>query len=194
MGLFLDAARAWNALRNTTYILDIARKRKLAEVKLSFSPEDFPHLSGMQYAKDIDFGGHKSEYQGEHLVPTLLNGEINDIEIERSRNWQKISGRLEAIIGIEKILDETFTIAAFSNSKVRCHSRIEAEYVIKGQIGDFYFVLLDSRSGRYYCKSAFRKERVDYVANQSVMTVLQKVKIVDGFSSLLYRRPGYEPN
>ena len=91
----------------------------------------------MQYAKDTDFGGHKSEYQGEHLVPALLNGEINDIEIERSRNWQKISGRLEAIIGIEKILDETFTIAAFSNSKVRCHSQIGAEYVIKGQIGDF---------------------------------------------------------
>lgn len=194
MGLFLDAAKAWNALHETKYILDVARKKKLAKIELSFSAEDFPHLSGMQYAKDIDFGVHKSELQGEHLIPALLNGEIDDAKIEGSRNWQKISGRLEAIAGIEKIMDEVFTIAAFSNLRVRCHSRIEAEYVIKGKIGDFYFILLDGCAGHYFCKSAFKKEFIDYTENQSIMTVLQKVKIVGGSSTLLYQRPGYEPS
>ena len=62
MGLFLDAATAWNKLSGTQYIFDLGRKGKLHKLTISFLNEDFPHLAGMQYAKDVDFGLDRAEY------------------------------------------------------------------------------------------------------------------------------------
>lgn len=192
MGLFLDAAIAWSSLHNVNYILDIARKGKLERIELSFLDEDFAHLAGMQYAKDIDFGIRKSEYYGENLIPALLNKRMDDTKIELSRNWNRISGRLTAIINLQKALDGEFIIVSFNKLKVRGYSQIDAKFAIKSMIsGDVYFVFLDERSGRYYCKSAFRKENTDYSENQSVMTLLQKTKIVDDVITVLYTRDGY---
>lgn len=192
MGLFLDAAIAWSSLHNVNYILDIARKGKLERIELSFLDEDFSHLSGMQYAKDIDFGIRKSEYYGENLIPALLNKRMDDTKIELSRNWNRISGRLTAIINLQKTLDGEFIIVSFNKLKVRGYSQIDAKFAIKSMIsGDVYFVFLDERSRRYYCKSAFRKENTDYSENQSVMTLLQKTKIVDDVITVLYTRDGY---
>lgn len=56
MSLFLDAANAWNDLHNVRYILDIARKGEVKHIELFFTTEDFLHLAGMQYARDVDFG------------------------------------------------------------------------------------------------------------------------------------------
>ena len=194
MGLFLDAAKAWSGLYNTEYILDIARKGKLSRVNLTFSPEDFAHVAGIQYMGDIDFGIRRTKLLGDRLIKALLHKEFNDEVAKNGRNWGKVAGRFEAVIGIEKILDGSFTIASFDNSRVGCYSQIDADYVIKGQLEDFYFILLDDSSGHYYCKSVFKKEHVDYTTNQSIMTILRKIKVVDGVSTLLYQHPRYEPS
>lgn len=194
MGLFLDAANAWRALHNISYKLDIARKGKLKQIELSFLDEDFPHLAGMQYAADVDFAIRKAEYYGEKLMPALLTGRMDDTKIETSRNWNKISGRLKAIINLQSTLDGEFIIVSFSKEKVRGYSQIDAKFAIKSSVSnDIYFVFLDERSGRYYCKSAFKKESVDYVENQSAMTLLQKIKVVNEIPNILYARDGYCP-
>lgn len=192
MGLFLDAAIAWNALHNVNYIFDIGRKGELKRIKLSFLDEDFPHLAGMQYARDVDFGIRKAEYYGKKLIPALLNKCMDDTKIEASRNWIRISGRLMAIINLQNTLDNNFIIVSFDKSKVKGYSQIDAEFVIKSTItDDIYFVFFDERSGLYYCKSAFRKETIDYADNQSAMTLLQKVKIIGDITNVLYTRDGY---
>ncbi|MCD8098960.1 MAG: PBECR4 domain-containing protein [Oscillospiraceae bacterium] len=192
MGLLSDAAAAWNNMCDTYYIFDIARKRKSNRIKLSFLNADFPHLAGMQYAKDVDFGLRRAEYYGERLVSTLLDKRLDDSKIEESRNWGKISGRLTAIINLQNTLDNDFTVVSFNKSKVRGFCRIDAKYVIKSTVSDdMFFIFLDEQSGRYYCKSAFKKEYIDYTENQSVMTVLQKVKVVDGAVTVLFTRSGY---
>lgn len=58
---------------------------------------------------------------------------------------------------------------------------------------EVFFIFLDKKSGRYYCKSAFKKEFIDYVENQSIMAVLQKTKIVGGSPAILFTRSGYNP-
>lgn len=162
---------------------------------MSFLNEDFPHLSGMQYAKDVDFGIRKSEYYGAKLVPALLSKYLDDTKIEGSRNWSKISGRLTAIINLQTTLEHEFVIVSFNRTKVRGYCQIEAQFAIKNiTSGDVFFVFLDERRGRYYCKSAFRKEFTDYIENQSAMTVLQKIKVVDGVQNILFTRSGYQPN
>ena len=162
MGLFLDAANAWNDLHNISYILDIARKGVLTRIDSSFIDEDFPHLAGMQYARDVDFGIREAEYYGARLIPALLNKRIDDSKIEESRNWIKISGRLTAIINLQNTLDNEFCIVSFNKMKVRTFCQIEAKFLIKSMVSeDIYFLFLDERSGRYYCKSAFCKEFTD---------------------------------
>lgn len=194
MGLFLDAAIAWNDLHNVSYKLDVARKGKLTQIELYFCDEDFPHLVGMQYAKDVDFGIRKFEYYGEKLISALLTKRLDDARIESSRNWDRISGRLTAIINLQNTFDNEFKIFAFNRGKVRGYSQIDAEFLIKSTISDdIYFVFLDKRSGRYYCKSAFGKEPIDYAENQSGMTLLQKIKVVDGAVNILFTKDGYVP-
>lgn len=194
MGLFLEAAIAWHDMCDVTYILDVARNGKMNRIELTFLTEDFPHLAGMQYAKDVDFGIRPAEYYGELLIPVLLSGGMDDTKMEKSRNWERISGRLNAIAHLQETLDGGFIIASFDKEKVRGYSQLNARYVIKSLISNaLYFVFLDERSGRYYCKSAFRKENVDYVENQAVMTILQKTKIKSGEVNILYTKPGYIP-
>lgn len=195
MGLFLDAANAWNDLHNTRYILDIAKKCNLQRIELSFPDEDFPHLSGIHYAKDIDFGINKAEYYGKKLIPTLLSKRIDDTIIETSQNWNKISGRLTAIKNLQATLDGNFIIASFNRLKVRGYSQIDAKFAIKSTISDdVYFVFLDNRDGNYYCKSAFKKSLTDYFENQTIMTLLQKTKIINGVPDILYTKDGYTPD
>ena len=60
-------------------------------------------------------------------------------------------------------------------------------------IKNAHFVFLDERSNKYYCKSAFKKEKIDYMRNQTPVTVLQKTKMVDGVPHILFTKEGYTP-
>lgn len=194
MSLLLDAAKAWDSLKNIHYIFDIAKRGMRKRIELSFTYEDFPHLSGMQYAKDVDFGIRKSEYYGASLIPALLSGRMDGSKIEASRNWDRIFGRLMAVIHLQSTLDGEFVIVSFDKDKVKGYSRIDARFAIKSTVSDdIYFVFLDERSGRYYCRSAFRKEYIDYIENQSRFTMLQKTKVIDGAPVILFTREGYDP-
>ena len=195
MGLLSDAAAVWAALQNKEYIFHVAKKGSVDTVRLSFSDFDFPHIAGMQYANDVDFGIRKSEFYGSRLVSAVLSGRIDDKKIEKSKNWDKISGRLNAVINLQYILENDFTIARFSNSKVRGYSKINAKYVVKSKItDDIYFIFFDDRTGRYYCKSAFKKDVTDYFENQTVVTVLYKAKSENGTVQTLYKKNGYQPD
>lgn len=192
MCLLTEAARRWEQLSKTEYHIVAGKRGKAFSIHLKFDFADFPHLSGMQYAQDADFGIRASEYYGAKLVPALLSGKMDGSRMESSRNWGKIEGRLKAIIGLKETLEGSFLIAFFNSRKVRANSRIDADYVIKNaQSGETYFVFIDEENGRHYCKSAFEKENVDYMENQTMLTVLKKEKIEDGAIMELYRHPNF---
>ena len=195
MGLLLDAAIAWNDLSNISYVIDVVKNRKKEQIELTFLSEDFPHLAGMQYATDVDFGVRKAEYYGGKLIPILLNKRIDDSRIEKGQNWDQISGRLSAIINLQNILDNDFKIVSFNKYKVRGYCTIDADFLIKSEISkDIYFVFFDKESGRHYCRSAFRKSIKDYTENQTPVIVLQKIKIVKDIPKTLFLKPGFDPN
>lgn len=64
MGLFLDAAIKWDQLSDTSYDITIGHRHVSKTLHIVFRPIDFDHLSGIHYAKDIDFGLHRREYRG----------------------------------------------------------------------------------------------------------------------------------
>lgn len=51
--IFYQAAFVWNELTEYRYIFTYGYKNKLSTIKLTFSPENFPHLMGLQYLKDL---------------------------------------------------------------------------------------------------------------------------------------------
>ena len=153
MCLFLEAARAWQRLSGTEYRITAGRRGKTFSFALSFAFADFPHIAGMQYAQDVDFGLRPSEYYGEKLIPSILSSKLEASRIEQSRNWSRIKGRLNAVVHLQETLDSEFLIARFNPKLVRVNSKIDAEYVIKNlQSGEIFFVFIDDR--RWFCDPA----------------------------------------
>jgi hypothetical protein len=102
---------------------------------------------------------------------------------------------LTAITHLQSTLDRTFSIKSFDRDKVPGYSKIDAEFIIQSMISDeIYFVFLDERSNKYYCKSAFKKEKTDFMKNQTPVTLLQKTKIIDGVPHIQYTKEGYLPS
>ena len=141
-------------------------------------------LTGTEYRITVGRRGKKSSF---------LSGKLEVANMERSLNWLRIKGRLNAIIHLQETLDTEFLIARFRPNLVRIHCKIDAEYIIKNlHSGEVFFVFIDKGTGqRYYCKSAFERTTIDYLENQAVLTVLKKEKVMNGIPTLLYLHPNY---
>ena len=193
MGLFLDAAKQWQSLYDTSYTIMIGHKKQMNTIKLVFRSVDFDHLSGIHYADDIDFKLHRNEYRGDKLIPALLSQKLDDELIEKSVNWDsKISERLTAIIDIRKILDTDFKLYRFSGKKLPFYSDIVAAYFLYSeQCQNGVFLFGDKDDECFYCKSIFKKDARNYCTNQTSLTVLKKVKTVNNIDEVLYVYPKY---
>lgn len=51
--ILYQAASIWNELTEYNYVFTYGYKNKLYTINLTFSLDDFPHLAGFQYLKDI---------------------------------------------------------------------------------------------------------------------------------------------
>ncbi len=196
MGLLFDAAVAWSNLHSTTYKLLLGRKRTWSDsFSLSFYPEDFPHLAGMQYATDVDFGLNRAEIYSGKFISKIINREVDDEIIEKSAEWEtKIQGRLECIIAMEDALDNEFLICKFDSRSVPYGSNIVAKYVIKNlRTGITFFVFVDENEQRWFCRSIFQLNIADYTKNQTHVTVLKKEKWKDGSIVIDFTHPNYKP-
>lgn len=195
MGLFLDAAKAWDRLTNLRYDLTYGKSGKSYFIPLRFRPDEFPHLAGMQYAADVDFGLRASSYQGDKLLPKLLSGKLEDHRIEKSRNWEQIQGRLQAICVLEDILDHEFDCFLFHPKKLSFHSKITASYLFRSpHTGNTVFVFVSEEEECCFCQSIFLYTSRDYSDQQTRLTLLEKVKHSDSGSQLLFRSKSYQKN
>lgn len=192
MGLFLDAARAWDELCKTSYSITLGHKGKLYNINLTFEPEDLPHLAGMQYAKDVDWGLRRAEYYGANLISSVLSGKLDELRICNARAWLRIEGRLKAIVGLQDTLSGDFIIAKFNPKKVSGACNISADYIIKNTVsGEIFFVFLAQEKNRYFCKSAFKSDCTDYMRFQTTMKVLEVVKQDSVGTHVLFRHPNF---
>lgn len=193
MCLFLQAATAWTDLMTTEYIFVLGYKNKEYNLHLIFEKANFYHLSGMHYAKDVDFKITPNKMYGEKLIDLIVSNKINACDIEKSKNWEKIKGRLEGIIILKKILESNFLIYQFAPNKLRFNSEISAKYLIHNpDLNLSLFLFLDDTGERFYCKSIFSEQKRDYTQNQTQYKVLRKLKIEDSKETELFRSPSYK--
>lgn len=194
MCLFLQAAAAWTDLLTTEYVFILGYKNKEYNIHLIFEKVDFYHLSGMHYAKDVDFKIPFKKMYGEKLIDLIASNKINACDIEKSKNWERIKGRLESIITLKKILESNFLIYRFAPNKLGFNSEILAKYLIHSpDLNLSLFLFLDDAGERFYCKSIFTEQNRDYTQNQTQYKVLRKTKIEDSTETELFRSPSYKP-
>ena len=53
MDLLQQSAQAWKEITEYRYLFTYGYKKHLYPINLTFSLEDYPHLAGFQYMKDI---------------------------------------------------------------------------------------------------------------------------------------------
>ena len=175
MALLLEAAAAWAKLLDTSYQFTYGKKRTLFEIALSFSADQFYHLSGFQYINDIDF---QIPIRKETFFCKLLSSEIDVTSVEASAVWPDIEGRMKALVRLEDILDSDFSLFRFNPKVLRFHSDIPANFLIKNDAtGDVVFLFVDGPLHESFCRSIFTQSNCNYAENQSRLSLLKKVKV-----------------
>ena len=72
MNLLQQSALAWKEITEYRYLFTYGYKKKLYPINLTFSLEDYHHLAGFQYMKDISL----PNYTSAKIVDRILEGKI----------------------------------------------------------------------------------------------------------------------
>ena len=178
--IFYQAASVWNELTEYRYEFIYGYKNKLCPINLTFSMEDFPHLAGFQYLKDISL----PRYNPAKIVPRILDGTIKLEQIQKGTQYKDmVLPRLEALVRIKDTLDNEFNLFSYMPRVYPFYTRIKADYLISrhSDITSFVFIIQINADGTakcdYLCCSAFKQTDRDYTANQRPRTLLKKERI-----------------
>jgi len=178
--IFYKAASVWNELTEYRYKFIYGYKNKLYTINLTFSPEDFPHLAGFQYLKDISF----PRYNPKKIIFRILDGTINLEQIQKSVQYEDmVLPRLEALVQMKDTLDNDFKLFSYMPRLYPFYTQIKADYLISrhSDITSFVFIIQSESAGTakcdYLCCSAFKQEGRDYEFNQRPRALLKKERI-----------------
>lgn len=178
--IFYQAASIWNELTEYNYLLTYGYKNKLYKINLTFSPEDFPHLAGFQYLKDIAL----PRFNPEKTVFRILDGTIKSEQIRKSTQYEEmIVPRLEALVRMKDTLDNDFKFFSFMPRMYPFYTQIKADYLISchSDVTSFVFIIQDDADSTtksdYLCCSVFKQGDRDYESNQRPRVLLKKERI-----------------
>ncbi len=174
------AAVAWNELLNYQYIITYGKKKKLYKTGLSFTEREFPHLVGIQYAKDIVLPKLKRS----NFLREILAGNITDRDFAKAEQYEAIiKGRMEVVANLKELLESDFRLFLYRPMLYNFATTIKADYVISGNFNNNSFVFL-IKANRYkvndldyVCTSAFKKGDRDYEYSQPQLKILKKERV-----------------
>ena len=177
--LIYRAAYIWGEISQYKYSFTYGYKMNLYSINLSFSPEDFPHLAGFQYLKDLTL----PRFTPAKTVDKILDGTITQEQIEKGNQYEKmVKPRLLALVALEYMLDSDFSLYSFMPRFYSFHTSIQADYLIASHLKDVSFVFLiregeRSTASDCICCSTFLKDNRDYEQNQRSYTLMKKTKL-----------------
>lgn len=180
MNILQQSALTWKELTEYQYQLLYGYKKKLYTINLTFSYENYPHLAGFQYLKDISL----PNYTSAKIINRILDGKISFEQIQKSAQYTRmIKPRLEALIHLKNSLDNDFNLYSLMPRMYSFYTNIKADYLITSyiDIDSYIFIIHTTPSGdakcNFLCCSAFTKGERDYEANQRKYTLLKKVRL-----------------
>ena len=180
MNLLQQSAIAWKELTEYSYLFTYGYKKKLFTINLTFSLDDYPHLAGFQYMKDLSL----PNYTSAKLINRNLEGKISFKNIQKAAQYETlIKPRLKALIHLKESLDNPFVLLSYLPKMYPFYTNIKANYLISSHINftSYIFIIqsnkLSSFKCDYLCCSLFEKGERDYNTNQKTLTILKKERI-----------------
>lgn len=189
--ILYQAASVWKNLTEYLYIFTYGYKNKLYTINLTFSPQEFPHLAGFHYLKDVSL----PRYNSEKIMDKILSGKITLAQIEKGMQYiDVVKPRLEALTRFHDILETNFNLFSYMPHMYPFTTTIKADYLISSHLdlASFVFIIQTVPNGNakcdYLCCSAFTKGNRDYETNQRPRTILRKerIHIATNTSEILY--------
>ena len=193
--LIFKAASVWDSVSRYSYSFTYGFKMKLYTINLSFSPEDFPHLAGFQYLKDLTL----PRFTPAKTVYKILDGTITQEQIEKGSQYEEmVKPRLLALAALEEMLDRDFILYSYMPRYYPFVTSIRADYLIASHLDNVSFVFLIREGERSVvsdciCCSTFVKDDRDYEQNQRSYALLKKSKtlITAGTTTVLFIKDGF---
>lgn len=180
MNLLQQSALAWKEITEYRYLFTYGYKKKLYPINLTFFLEDYPHLAGFQYMKDISL----PNYTSAKIVDRILEGKIPFEKVQKAAQYEEmIRPRLEALVHLKNSLDNEFTLYSYMPRMYPFITNIKADYLIASHINidSFIFIIRSTPQGEakcdFLCCSIFEEGDRDYEANQRSRTLLKKERI-----------------
>lgn len=103
-----QAAAVWKDLMNYRYILTYGCRNKSYEINLTFSADEFSHLAGFQYLKDISL----PRYNSRKIVDMILSGKITYKAIQKGMQYREmVEPRLLALVRLKEVLEQDFELS-----------------------------------------------------------------------------------
>jgi hypothetical protein len=180
MDLLKQSASAWKEITEYRYLFTYGYKHRLYPINLTFSLEDYPHLAGFQYMKDISL----PNYTSAKIINRILEEKITFEKVQKAAKYKEmIKPRLEALIHLKNSLDNEFTLYSYMPRMYPFITSIKADYLISSHIDidSFVFIIQSSPQGEskcdFVCCSSFEKSDRDYETNQRSRTLMKKERI-----------------
>lgn len=180
MDLLYQSAKAWKEIIEYRYLFTYGYKKQLYSINLTFSLEDYPHLAGFQYMKDISL----PNYSSSKIADRILEGKILFETVQKATQYDKmIKPRLEALIHLKESLDNEFNLYSYMPKMYPFIANINANYLISSHfsIDNFIFIIKTSSHGEancdFLCCSIFKKGERDYETNQRLRKLMKKERI-----------------
>lgn len=199
MDILLQSAIAWKELTEYRYQFVYGYKKTLYPIHLAFSFEDYPHLAGFQYLKDISL----PNYTSAKIVKRILEGKITFAQIQKAAQYEEmVKPRLEALIHLKNSFDNDFNLYSFMPRMYPFITNIKADYLIASHtvVDSYVFIIHTTPNGDakcdFLCCSAFTKGGRDYEANQRKRALLKKerIHIASNTTTVLLDKLNTEPS
>ena len=180
----MHAAAVWETLLRKKFRFTYGKSGRLREVLLSFTREDFFHLAGFHYLKDVSL---PKAFSHRNTLRVCLKGEITEAHIRKSSKYlTHIEPRLKALCALDEVLMGDFTTYLFDRDKLPFHTEIDAAYLIEGGTTSVFLFVDQADADAYFCRSIFVRDRRSFAANQTPITLLKKEMITDSGVQVLF--------
>ena len=141
--LLYQAASVWKSLTEYNYVITYGCKNKLYTINLTFSSEDFPHLAGFQYLKDLSL----PKYNPQKIVDRIMNKDITYMQINRGTQYNaSVKPRLEALIRLKDIMENDFKLFSYMPHMYPFTTMIKADYLISSHLDSDSFIFIIQNS------------------------------------------------
>lgn len=183
-----DCVEAFGKLLDKEYHLVLGRKNKSVSIQINFDKKECFHLMGLQYLTDRPELAHD---RGK-IFDAIWERRITAVHIQSSDLYYRIADRIDMFPLLESMIDSNDTIFKY-NRKLNAYSVIKADYIMKNNAEGrniFLFLTGNGEEGRYFCRSFFPQDKMDYTKNQASWTLLYKKKVTlsTGKEEILYDR------